>query len=198
MRLDLETTIQAAGVLLARQPGQRMSYLRLLKLLYLADRRMLAETGRPITFDSCVAMDNGPVLSGLYDVIKGTHLGSSRWSRSFEREDYTIHLRSIPERGRLSSKAIEVLQTVQDEVEELDDWSLVSKLHAELNEWQANRPKQGSACPIDLRDILLAVGYSDDEAQEIRASIEAEEEANRLEQEFLAEKEAAKDMRDAS
>lgn len=39
-----------------------MSYLRMLKLLYLADRESLKETGHTITGDRVVAMEHGPVL----------------------------------------------------------------------------------------------------------------------------------------
>jgi hypothetical protein len=43
--------------------GDRMEYVRLLKLLYIADREMMAEAGAPVTGDRAVAMDHGPVLS---------------------------------------------------------------------------------------------------------------------------------------
>jgi hypothetical protein len=46
--LSVPKTIQAIGVLL-RQDGVRcMNYMRLLKLLYIADRETLRRTGRPI------------------------------------------------------------------------------------------------------------------------------------------------------
>src|SRR6266480_2169456 len=59
---------QAASVLL-KEEGGRMSRLRLLKLLYIADRESIAETLRPITGDEVVAMDHGPVLSMTYRFI---------------------------------------------------------------------------------------------------------------------------------
>ncbi len=194
--MNLETTIQAAGVLLERVPGKRMSYMRLLKLLYLADREMLRETGRPITFDVAVAMDNGPVLSETYNVIKGEHVGSSAWAEYFHKDGYSIHLRNIPPRGLLSRKAIELLLTVQARVEGVDDWALVEQLHNELEEWIRNKPEPKSAKPIPLHDILLAVGYSEEDATEIRQSLQAEAEITRLEREFVAQR--AKGMRDAS
>src|SRR5688572_14417051 len=81
MHLNLAKTVQATAVLLQAAPGERMSYMRLLKLLYLADRRMMRETGSPITFDRVVAMKHGPVLSETYSLIKGEHPDAGVWSR---------------------------------------------------------------------------------------------------------------------
>jgi uncharacterized phage-associated protein len=44
--------------------------LKLLKLMYLADRKSLLETGVPITGDSISALDKGPVLSQTYNRLK--------------------------------------------------------------------------------------------------------------------------------
>jgi hypothetical protein len=49
---------QAAARLLQNRGG-RMKFLKLIKLLYLADREALSRSGRPITTDSYVSMDNG-------------------------------------------------------------------------------------------------------------------------------------------
>ncbi len=49
-----------------------MSYMKLIKLLYLADREALARWGRPITTDTYVAMKHGPVLSYILNLITPT------------------------------------------------------------------------------------------------------------------------------
>src|SRR5579883_936446 len=61
-RFDFQKTLQASGVLLGLD-ANRMAYVRLLKLLSIADRELLAETARTITGDEAVALKNGPVLS---------------------------------------------------------------------------------------------------------------------------------------
>lgn len=58
--LDVEKAIQAVGVLLRRE-GKRASRLRLLKLLYIADRISLQKTGTPILGSKVVALKHGPV-----------------------------------------------------------------------------------------------------------------------------------------
>lgn len=52
---DEHKATQAAAYLL-RRGGGRMRYMKLIKLLYLADRTALIETGSPITGDRFVAM----------------------------------------------------------------------------------------------------------------------------------------------
>ena len=59
---------QAAAFLL-KANGGKMNYMKLIKLLYLADREALSRWERPITGDSYVSMDNGPVLSKVLDKI---------------------------------------------------------------------------------------------------------------------------------
>jgi uncharacterized phage-associated protein len=46
-----------------------MAYIKLIKLLYLADREALLRWGRPITTDRHVSMPKGPVVSQIYDLI---------------------------------------------------------------------------------------------------------------------------------
>ena len=62
---DKTTTQMAARFL--KQARNKLPYIVLLKMLYLADRQMLIQYGEPITFDKWVSMENGPLLSGAYD-----------------------------------------------------------------------------------------------------------------------------------
>src|SRR5690348_12475436 len=71
-QFDPEKFFQVAGYFMTRCPGD-MTRKRLLKLLYFADREHLLLYGRPIVKDYYVNMDQGPVASRAYDLIKGNH-----------------------------------------------------------------------------------------------------------------------------
>jgi hypothetical protein len=58
-----------ALVYVAAKLGQ-VSRFNAAKILYFADREHLRTYGRPVTGDFYVAMDNGPVPSFVYDVLK--------------------------------------------------------------------------------------------------------------------------------
>jgi uncharacterized phage-associated protein len=71
-QFDPEKFFQVAAYFMTRCPGD-MTRKRLLKLLYFADRQHLLRYGRPIVKDYYVNMDQGPVASRAYDLIKGNH-----------------------------------------------------------------------------------------------------------------------------
>ena len=62
-------TAQVAAFFLAKAPGHRMPHLKLMKLLYLADRESMRETGYPMSWDRLVSMPHGPVLSTTLNLI---------------------------------------------------------------------------------------------------------------------------------
>ena len=61
-----EKVAQMAAYLLQKRGG-RMAYIKLMKLLYLADREYMISYGDSMSGDRAVSMKNGPVLSQTYD-----------------------------------------------------------------------------------------------------------------------------------
>lgn len=153
-----EKTIEAIGVLLREEKRDRMNYMRLLKLLYFADRESLREVGRPITGDRAVAMERGPVLEEVYDLIRGEHVVLSVWSRFFETENYEIRQVKRPGVSHLSRFEIEKLKEISHRFNDKDEWAMVDEAH-KLPEWRSNNPGKSSR-PIPLEDILHAIGRS--------------------------------------
>ena len=160
---------EAAAVLLNTTEPRRMSYLRLLKLLYLANRTSIAETGFPIAGDTVYAMKNGPVLSRTLDCIKNNDPAAAAWSEIIARSgDWDLVLRQDPGVMHLGRSEVEWLRQVAEQYRELDDWELVEFVH-ELAEYKKNRPpRQGSRQHISPLDMLDAVGMGD-EAEQILA-----------------------------
>lgn len=169
-RFHLTKTLQAAGVLLRAHPFHVMSGLRLLKLLYIADRESLRETGAPITGDRAIAMKHGPVPSETYELLKGAHPRAGEWSEHFESIGYDVRLAKEPGAGRLSRYEIEKLNEVAREWEDEWDWAVAESTH-EFEEWQRNAPGRSSR-PIPVEHILEAVGRQGD-IEDIRKDAEA-------------------------
>jgi len=157
-----DKALQATAYLLRRESCHEMSYMRLVKILYLADRESLRQTGRPITGDRIAAMKQGPVLSGLLDLIKGTHLRSPEWAQFIQKQEYNIRLINDPGNASLSRFEIETLERVAEEHRSHDEWLMVQFTHQHCPEWRKNEPTENSMNWISLGDILEAVGRAAD------------------------------------
>jgi uncharacterized phage-associated protein len=154
-RFDFDKTLQAAGVLLDAD-GDRMEYMRLLKLLYITDRELLAETGRTLTGDRVVAMKNGPVLSHVYDTIKGQTVQAERWSAFIHREGYKVVLQQKPGREKLSKREIAKLLDVTERFRQLENFELSEETH-KFQEWRQHY-HEGTVTSIPWAEVLLAQG----------------------------------------
>src|SRR5437867_894691 len=133
--LEIQKTIEAIGVLFRTEGVRQMSALRLLKLLYMADRESLKETGRVITGDRVVAMEHGPVLSNVYDLIQGQHADLPRWSEFFTSTGYRINEVKEPGVARLSRQELNRLQEVAQRNMDKSDWEVAELTH-EFEEWK--------------------------------------------------------------
>jgi len=159
-RFDAHKAVQAAGVLLREEPFHKMNYMKLIKLMYIAEREALKAHGRMITGDRVVAMQRGPVLSSVLDLINGTHIGVEAWDRHIERERYHAMLKSNPGVNLLSRFEIELLQDVAKQYRNNDEWEMVEITH-KFEEWKKNKPVGSSCNDVSLRDILEGVGIAD-------------------------------------
>jgi uncharacterized phage-associated protein len=152
-RFHFDKALQAASVLLELD-GDRMGRIRLLKLLYIADRELLAETGRSLTGDRAMAMKHGPVLSHVYDLIKGEAARAGEWGRYLHSEGHAIQRRDDPGRGELSRREVEKLAEVTDRYRNVDDWTLSEITHG-FEEWEKHHT-EGTSTPIPWQDVLSA------------------------------------------
>jgi uncharacterized phage-associated protein len=166
-RFHPEKAVEAAAILL-KLHGKPMKYLGLLKILYIADRIALQRIEQPITGDHYVSMDYGPVLSKLYDLIKGQPVDDALplWSKFISpgSADYYVSLLSDPGDGNLCEEEEEILMQVYQTFGHLDPFSVAEWTH-DLPEWQN---PHGSIIPIAVEDVLRKVGKSDEELEEIQ------------------------------
>lgn len=165
-RFDVEKATQAVGVILREEPGHRINSMKLLKLLEIAERESLKETGRMITGDRFVAMDRGPLLGGVYNLIKGEHLEAAHWDSYIDRERYHVSLGTHPGVSRLSPSEIAKLSDVTKRHSNDDEWDMVEITH-KFGEWTKNKPPKGSSAIIPISDVLSAVGVGYEDAKAI-------------------------------
>lgn len=155
-----------------------MEYLRLIKLLYMADRESWDRFGRPITGDNYVSMDHGPVLSQTYNRIKneGDVPAQGYWERTVERVSRTdVRLKSGVNIDPLTPAEVKLLKETFHRFSAYGTWELVELLHRTLKEW---KDPGGSSSIITPEEILKALGKAD----QIDAVREEAEEQAQLQQ----------------
>src|SRR5487761_1366450 len=109
-----------------------MPYMKLLKLLYLADRRALIESGAPITGDDMFALPKGPILSRILDLMNSSPEDGSAWfefvSGHTGHGGYDVEaLKEPPDAdSRLSDFEVKVLSDVWNEYGHMKLWDLVA------------------------------------------------------------------------
>jgi uncharacterized phage-associated protein len=159
-----------AAAYLLKLRGGRMSYMKLIKLLYLADREALLRWGRPISTDRYVSMDRGPVLSHVFNLVADETAPNTQslWAQVISApEHYQVHLNIEIEPQELSDAEIELLDEIFVQYGKMNRWRLVDFVHR-LPEWT---DPEGSAIPISYRDILRAGGKTEAEVAAIEAEI---------------------------
>jgi uncharacterized phage-associated protein len=174
-RFNEAKATEAAACLLELRGG-RMKYLKLIKLLYIADREALARWGRPITTDRYVSMREGPVTSNIYNLIVSEPMPSEQsiWQAHIRTvADWDVELVSEPKNDELSRSEKSLLNEIFERHSYRNRWDLVSETH-KFPEW---KDPGTSSTPITYREILRAL-KSDEEASadldELKSMIAAE------------------------
>lgn len=161
-------TAQMAGYLLFKRGG-RMAYIKLMKLLYLADREYMIRYGESMTGDRAVSMNNGPVLSRTYDLLKsGSPFEESPWDDWIAGEsNYEVsvkkHVHGVDDEAfdEMSLADKKILDKVFDEYGHYKRFELCELTHRVCKEWQ---DPHGSSAPISPKAIFMAGGKSEKEA----------------------------------
>ena len=175
-----EKLIQACNYLIKKN-NFTLNYTKLIKLLYLADKESLKESLKTITGDSYVSMDNGPVLSKLYDLIKGKcrrEYDQYLWNSRFIKDGYNLIVvtKRIPE-GELSVFETKILDQIYEQFKDVDGKEMIRYVHKNCPEWQH---PAGSSIPIQPKEILHSIGKSPEEIDWILSESLAFEEEDQV------------------
>lgn len=166
-----------------QQAGGTLNVLKLMKLLYLADREAMNRYDEPLTYDAMVSMKHGPVLSRVLECINGFQLdnvagGWDEWIS--DRANHEVSLRKTFSRedlDELSEADMQILHDVFAQFGHMNQWQLSEYTHDHCKEWQ---DPQDSTLPISYRDVLLALGKSAADIEELHNNILATKQINQL------------------
>jgi uncharacterized phage-associated protein len=160
-RFNERKALQATAYVL-RLAGGRLNYMKLLKLLYLADRTALIERGLPVTTDRPVSMRYGPVLSNTYSLIRDQAMPNvaSEFARFVvQAEPYEVKLEGDPGEDELSRYEKALLERMWREHGSKTQWELVDYTHG-LPEWT---DPADSSLEIRAEEILRSAGLPEEE-----------------------------------
>jgi uncharacterized phage-associated protein len=177
MPFDERKATEAAAFLL-RLRGGRMSYLKLIKLLYLADRAALSRWGFTITNDRHVSMPHGPVVSNTYNLMID-EADKPIWARYITPPLGNYEIATTDETcptGTLSRAEERLLTEIFDQFGRMNRWDLRDYTHA-LPEWH---DPHGSSLPISVPEILEAQGVAAEDVEAIVGEMRAEELADEI------------------
>jgi uncharacterized phage-associated protein len=166
---EVKATQVAAHLLRLR--GKRMSYLKLIKLLYLADREALLRWGRPITTDRYVSMDHGPVVSRIYALISNEPEPDDKsfWHAHIVTTGWDARLVGDPSDEELSQAELDLLEEIYAKHGAKSRWQIRDETH-NLPEW---KDPEGSSLPITYEDIFRAGDKPSAEIVELAKELES-------------------------
>ena len=152
--------------------------LKLMKELYLIDRASIGERDTSISGDVFCSMPHGPVLSQTLNMLND--LDNNNWGDYLEaiKVPYypDIQIRKNIEFDRLSIKDKSYIKTISDEFKDFTPLQLESYTHT-LPEWI---DPNGSSRKIRYRDVMYALGKSEEEILAAKQEYEKISELSRL------------------
>lgn len=165
---DLDRTAQAAARFLSRAPQHQLSKLKLMKLLYIADRTAFATYGATISGDRLVSMPHGPVLSRTLGALKMEDAAPDAWT-AWVRHTGGHNFRladgaNIDAAGRLSDADIAIIDDVWDRFGTMAPWQLRDWTHDPTNCPEYEDP-HGSSHEITTEALGRAVGFTPEQIE---------------------------------
>ncbi len=161
-KFDPEKIVQAIGVLLREHKDETASKLRILKMLYIADRECIKENSFPMFGSRTVAMDHGPLHSDALRLIDGEHTAETLIHKHVCRSGYLLSLRGGGDGVDLLSRyEIEKLQELCRKFAAKGDWEISHGITHQFAEW-TKHTANGTSQTIPIEDIIDAVGRGDD------------------------------------
>jgi hypothetical protein len=149
---------QLAGLLLKMRGQGYMSYMKLIKLMYLIDRQALLRWGWSMTGDNYSSLKHGQILSITYDLVRDRIWGKGNYWKEFvspPHGDKEVSLIKEPEISELSKADIALAEEIFAEFGKLRRFEIADYTH-NLPEY---RKTEGPSLPVGYADVLEKVGH---------------------------------------
>jgi uncharacterized phage-associated protein len=177
MEMFRERKIAQTAAFFADAQGGRISVLKLIKLMYLADRESLNRYGDPITHDSMYCLKDGPILSRTLDYVKGIEESSDDgwddWITDRENKEVGIKQVVTPEKlDELSKAELQILRNVWGGFGHMTPSQIRNYTHRHCPEWK--EPPSGGRVRLRYREVLKALGKTPQQIEKVGRSLRAD------------------------
>lgn len=146
-----------------------LTILKLMKLMYLAERRSFESYGEGLIGDRLVSMPHGPVLSITHNYMNGELTsvagGWDTWIADRAGHQLTIsdskRASTVDDLLELSDADVEVLSATWQKFGAMSGWDLREYTHANCPEW---KDPDGSMIPMKPEDLFTALEFSQEQS----------------------------------
>ena len=174
MAYNAKKAAQVIAYFAAKTATKRIEIIKVIKLVYLADRESIRTSGFPIIDEDRFSMPHGPVNSMTYRHIQGEFdLSDCGWSDFLrDRSNHQVSVKhdAPSDWDELSEAEIACLDQVWSDFGQMGQWEIRNWTHDSANvpEWE---DPNGSSQIIPIERIMMAVGIDNhgEQAREIRS-----------------------------
>ncbi len=149
--------------------GGTIEKLKLIKLIYLSERKFLSEYHHPMLFDELYSLPNGPICSATLNGIDGI-IHDELWSEYIARNgNIVVAVSSLDRDGlnEVSDAEMDVISSIWDDFGQMTSSQIRNYTHEHCKEYTET---EKARVPISYRKIFEALGEED--AAEIAAEID--------------------------
>jgi uncharacterized phage-associated protein len=155
-KMNWDKAVEAVHYLASIHPG--ISPFFILKIFYFADKEHMADWGRSICGDSYVAMENGPIPSNVYDLVKREQFIDDDIIREFDRrirkEDRELHSKIDFNAVALSGSDVEYLRDAEKLYGHMTFSALRDLVHRERAWLEARNSSQARAASMKIDSMI--------------------------------------------
>ncbi len=153
----------------ANRSGSVIDKLKLIKLVYLSERRFLAEHHIPMLFDEFYSLPHGPICSSTLNGLDGL-IHKPLWEQFVHRDGrdkiYAVKSFTRPELDEISNAELRVLDELWREFAQYTAWQIRDYSHEHCPEYTE---VTDGRVPISYREVLQAQG--DDDAESVEEEV---------------------------